>query len=54
MEKNEIGNVRPIVGTSTALNTQPGQGATKAMPKGNDNPGDTKPPMAKEEHVEIP
>lgn len=51
---NDIGNVTGIRGTSTELNTQPGQGADKPSFSGKENPGDTKPPMPKERTVEMP
>lgn len=53
-ERNEIGNIRSIDGTSMALNGQAGQGGTRPSAKGNGDPGDTKPPMEKEEHVPMP
>lgn len=43
--KNEIGEQKSIRGTSMALNGQKGDGAQKPnMGRGNDNPGNTKPP----------
>jgi hypothetical protein len=52
--KNEIGDSERIVGSSMALNTQAGQGGVKPSAKGNSDPGGTKPPMEKEEHVPMP
>jgi hypothetical protein len=54
MAKNEIGDSERIVGTSMALNGQAGQGGVKPSAKGNSDPGGTKPPMEKEEHVPMP
>ena len=46
-EINTIGNVKPIVGSSMALNGQSGGGCEKPnMGKGVHSPGDTKPPMS--------
>ena len=52
--KNEIGDSERIVGSSMALNGQVGQGGNKPSAKGNSDPGGTKPPMEKEEHVPMP
>lgn len=41
---NDIGSVRGISGTSTALNGQAGCGAVKPSASGKDSPGGTKPP----------
>lgn len=49
---DEIGNVRGISGNSMSLNGQAGQGAVKAKPSGNGNPGGTKPP--KEAQASVP
>lgn len=51
---DDIGNVKGITGTSMALNGQPGQGAVKPSAAGKSDPGGTKPPMDKEEHVPMP
>jgi hypothetical protein len=40
---NDIGSVKGIMGHSTALNTQKGEGAVKPSAKGMESPGGTKP-----------
>ena len=43
---NDIGDVKPVNGSSMALNGQRGDGGNKPnMGKGNHSPGGTKPPM---------
>jgi hypothetical protein len=51
---NDIGSQRGTTGTSTALNTQSGQGCVKPSASGKSNPGDTKPPKAPEASVLMP
>ena len=51
---NNIGNVRGIMGSSMALNTQKGEGGQKPDAKGNHDPGGTKPSSPVEEHVAMP
>jgi hypothetical protein len=51
---NDIGSVTGVTGTSTALNTQDGQGTQKPSAKGNSNPGDTKPPKPADGAVPMP
>ncbi len=51
---NDIGSVKGVSGSSTALNTQRGEGGMKPSPSGNHNPGNTKPPKAEECHVPMP
>lgn len=51
---DEIGNVRGITGTSTALNGQSGQNAQKPSASGSSNPGGTKPSKPPEGHVAMP
>lgn len=51
---NDIGSVSSINGSSLALNTQKGDGAMKPSAKGNDNPGNTKPPMPATGPVPMP
>jgi hypothetical protein len=51
---NEIGNVSSVRGTSTELNTQPGNGANKPAFSGKENPGDTKPPYPAPGPVPMP
>lgn len=51
---DEIGNVRGITGTSTALNGQGGQNAQKPSASGSSNPGGTKPSKPPEGHVQMP
>lgn len=54
-EVNTIGTIKPIVGSSMALNSQKGGGCEKPnMGKGNHNPGDTKPPMSVTGTVPMP
>jgi hypothetical protein len=51
---NEIGNVKGITGSSTALNGQAGQGAVKPSASGNTSPGGTQPPKPGEASVPMP
>lgn len=51
---NDIGSVKGIMGKSTALNCQMGQGTQKPSASGKDSPGGTKPPKAPEGPVPIP
>lgn len=51
---NDIGSVRGITGTSTALNTQSGQGAVKPSAQGKENPGMTKPDKPADAPVPMP
>ena len=52
---NDIGSVKGIMGTSTSLNNQSGQGTQKpSATGGSSNPGDTKPPMVKESKTPMP
>ncbi len=51
---NDIGSVSSIRGTSTALNTQSGEGCVKPSAKGKDNPGGTKPERPADAPVPMP
>lgn len=51
---NEIGNVKGITGTSSALNGQAGQGAVKPSASGNSNPGGCKPDKPAAASVPMP
>jgi hypothetical protein len=51
---NDIGSVRGITGTSTALNGQQGTGGQKPSPSGTSNPGGTKPEKFPEGSVPMP
>jgi hypothetical protein len=51
---NDIGNIRPINGHSTALNTQPFSGTAKPSCSGKESPGGSKPPKAPEGGVPMP
>jgi hypothetical protein len=51
---DDIGDIKEIRGTSMALNGQKGQGAQKPSAMGKDDPGGTKPPEARDEHVPMP
>ena len=51
---DDIGSVRGVRGTSTELNTQPGNGANKPAFSGKENPGDTKPPYPAPGPVPMP
>lgn len=51
---NEIGSVKGINGTSTALNGQSGYGAVKPSASGNSSPGGTKPDKPADASVPMP
>lgn len=51
---DDIGSVKGIMGKSTALNCQSGQGTQKPSASGKDSPGGTKPPKAPEGPVPMP
>lgn len=52
---NDIGSVKGITGTSSALNNQKGQGAQKpSATGGNSNPGGCKPEKKPEASVPMP
>ena len=49
-----MADLKSLRGTSTELNTQKMIGGEKPAFSGKENPGDTKPPMAKEAKVPMP
>lgn len=51
---NDIGSVKGINGSSTALNCQSGQGGQKPSASGDRSPGGTKPPKPPESPVPMP
>jgi hypothetical protein len=51
---DDIGSVKGVMGTSMALNCQPGQGTQKPSAMGKDSPGGTKPLKAPEGPVPMP
>lgn len=48
-----VGDIRPIMGHSTELNTQRMIGGEKPMFSGKENPGDTKPKRVSEAKVPV-
>ena len=51
---NDIGSVKGVMGHSTALNNQAGQGTVKPSAAGTESPGGTKPPKPPEAAVPMP
>ncbi len=51
---DDIGSVKGVMGTSMALNCQPGYGTVKPSAMGNASPGGTKPSKPPEAHVPMP